>query len=97
MQELKDLRQKIDLLDDEIVELLGQRFEIVREVASLKAKKGIPAVLPDRIEEVKTRCAQIGAGQGLDPRFVTNLYEMIIAYACSLEENTISGKTVEKA
>lgn len=92
MQELKPLRQKIDALDDRIIELLGQRFEIVRDVAALKAEKGIPAVLPDRIEEVKARCADLGAGKGLDPHFVRNLYTVIIDYACSLEDNLIASE-----
>lgn len=92
MQELKPLRQKIDALDDQIIGLLGQRFEIVREVAALKAEKGIPAVLPDRIEEVKDRCARMGAEVALDPQFVRELYAHIIDYACSLEDNLIASE-----
>jgi len=67
-------RRKIDALDDEIVRLLAERFEVVREVARLKAENGIPVRLPARIEEVCARAAEIGGRQGLDQHFLRQLY-----------------------
>jgi len=88
MEELKPFRKQIDALDNEIIALFGKRFEIIREVAQLKSQKGIPAVLPDRIDEVRDRCVKMGEEVHLDPEFIYQLYTLIIDHACNLEENT---------
>jgi len=90
MEPLKPYRAQIDAIDDRIVDLLAQRMDIVREVAALKAAKGIPAVLEDRIIEVRERCAARGAAMGLDEELVRRLYTLIITYACDLEEDLIA-------
>ena len=87
MEVLKPHRDRIDALDEEILALLGQRFEIVRTVAGIKGEHGIAPVLPERVEEVKARCAQIGETHGLDPQFIRDLYTVIIDHACSLEDH----------
>jgi len=83
---LSPFREEIDALDTQIVELLARRFAVVRRVAVVKKAEGLPAVLPDRIEAVKQRAAAMGQTKGLDPEFVSNLYQMIIDEACRLEE-----------
>ncbi len=91
MEELEDFRRRIDALDDRIVRLLAERFSVVREVAALKAKRGIPVRLPDRIEEVLSRNAGSGAGQGLEPAFLRKLYAEIVEASCGLEDRLIDG------
>ena len=83
---LSPLRAEIDALDAEIVELLGRRFGVVRRVAAVKQREGLPSVLPDRVEAVKARAAELGEAQGLDPAFMRTLYQMIIDEACRVEE-----------
>ena len=89
MEELEEFRRRIDALDDQIVRLLAERFSIVREVAAFKAKRGIPVRLPDRIEEVLSRNAGSGAGQGLEPEFLRKLYADIVEASCGLEDRLI--------
>lgn len=90
MEILKPHRDKIDAIDNELLALLGKRFEIVRTVAGIKGEHGIDPILPDRVEEVKARCAKIGETHGLDPQFIRDLYTVIIDHACSLEDNMIA-------
>jgi chorismate mutase len=78
-------REQIDRLDEEIVRLLGERFEVCRLVARHKATSGIPMMQPERVSEVKRRCSAIGSKCGLRPDFVEALFAMIIAESCSLE------------
>ncbi len=86
---LAPFRRRIDALDDEIVRLLAARFEVVREVARLKAEYGIPVRLPARIEEVCARAAETGGRQGLDQHFLRQLYRQIIDEACAMEDRLI--------
>ena len=86
MEILKDHRAEIDRLDDEIIDLLIRRFEIVAQVAKIKSKNNIPASLPDRIEEVKARNVSRAQDKGLDGGFVRRLYGEIIDHAISFED-----------
>jgi chorismate mutase-like protein len=91
MADLETLRREIEAIDDKLVAQLGQRFAVIRKVAAYKRERGIPAVLPDRIEAVKSRCAALAATHDLDDEFVRSLYDMIVGAACRLEEDIIQA------
>lgn len=92
MEILKPYRAKIDSLDDQIVDLLVAREAIIREVADLKAEEKIPAVLQDRVDEVRERCVVRAAEKGADPDLVRDLYTRIIDFSCNLEEVIIKKR-----
>lgn len=86
MEIMKPFRQRIDALDDQIIDLLIARTAIIREVGHFKFENDIPAVLPDRVVEVRERAASRAAAKGLDADLVRQLYTTIIGYSCDLEE-----------
>lgn len=86
MDIMKPFRQRIDALDDQIIDLLVARTAIIREVGQFKFDHDIPAVLPDRVTEVRERAAERAAAKGLDADLVRQLYTTIIGYSCDLEE-----------
>ena len=88
---LHTLRQRIDALDDEIVERLGARLNLVREVAATKQASATPVMQPGRVEEVKARCRRHGAMLALRGEFVDALYDLIIGEACRIEYEAMSG------
>ena len=92
MEILKPYRAKIDSLDDQIVDLLVAREAIIREVADLKASEKIPAVLQDRVDEVRERCVARAVEKGADPDLVRDLYTQIIDFSCNLEEVIIKKR-----
>ncbi len=83
---LAPYRARIDLLDAQIVALLGQRFDVIREVAILKAEHGIQPILPERIEEVVQHARAKAEKAGVDPKLVEQIYRIIIDTACKEEE-----------
>lgn len=83
--ELTGLRQSLDEIDHMIVETLGRRFELIRQIGELKRDQGVAVMQPMRVAEVKARCAAIGLSRGLRSEFVEELYEFIIQEACRLE------------
>ena len=91
MQILNNQRARIDAIDDQLIDLLSEREAIIREVADIKAAQGIPAVLPDRVEEVRERAAERAAERGMDAAFIRDLYQQLIDYSCDLEERLITG------
>lgn len=52
MTELKDLRKKIDSIDDDILKLFLERMDVAGEVAKVKAQSGSPVNHPGREKEI---------------------------------------------
>ncbi|OSI33011.1 chorismate mutase [Bradyrhizobium canariense] len=86
---LLPFRNLINKLDNQLLEILSQRFSVCAEVARHKNKHGIAMMQPDRVAEVKARCAKIGAERGLRREFTEVLYALIIGEACRLETTII--------
>ncbi len=59
---LEDLRKKIDALDEQLVELINQRAQIVVEVGKLKAAGAAPIYAPDREKAVLDKIARNNKG-----------------------------------
>ena len=82
---LEDLRAEIDAVDAVLVRLLARRFAAVVGIAAFKAENGIPVVVPERIEEVQDRVAQLAGEAGLDPAIARRLWRAIIDEAIAVE------------
>jgi chorismate mutase len=96
MSDLTQFRADIDGIDDQIVDLLARRFAICREVAAYKLRHAIPVVLPERIEQVKRRCADRAEGQGVDRAFALALYALIIEQTCETERQVQGGHAPDR-
>ncbi len=46
--ELNELRDQIDAVDKQMVELLARRLALVEKVGEVKSKHGLPIYVPDR-------------------------------------------------
>jgi 4-amino-4-deoxychorismate mutase len=79
-------RAEIDALDERLVELLAERFAIIRRVAAFKSEQGIPAILDDRVQQVKDRvAARAAATPTFDPEIAIRLWTILIDESCALE------------
>lgn len=83
---LKPHREAIDKLDDQILKLLGKRFDVVRKVAVIKSENDFPSYISDRVVQVRERNAETGKKYGIDPEFVKMLYSLIIYQSCAVED-----------
>ena len=52
---INQLRQKIDNFDDEMLDLLVQRFAVSKEIGEIKASSGINVGDPNREQEIIDR------------------------------------------
>lgn len=95
MNILKPYRERIDRIDDQIVQLLADRFAVIREVAAVKAEEGIPAVLEERVREVIDRAAANAGSDNAD--LVRELYTLLVTISCDLEEELMAGAPQRKA
>ncbi|PCH99838.1 MAG: hypothetical protein COB76_04800 [Alphaproteobacteria bacterium] len=86
-----DQRQRIDTLDKEIMRLLGERFQVVREVGRIKTEKDITIVQTARCKEVLDHVAALGEAHDFAPDVARHIYTILIDYAHDLE-NEIKDK-----
>ncbi|HEV7615099.1 MAG TPA: chorismate mutase [Solirubrobacterales bacterium] len=92
MSGLEPFRRRLDTIDDEIARLLGERFEICREVARHKSEHGIPMMQPDRVEEVRARYLARGAEAKLPAQFSGDLFDLLIAATCKEEDELMAAR-----
>jgi chorismate mutase len=83
---LAPFRQRLDALDEQIARLLGERFEVCREIALHKGQEGIPMMQPERVAEVRSRYLARGGEVGLPADFTAELFEVLIAATCKMED-----------
>lgn len=91
MTGLEPFRRRLDELDEQIAGLLGERFAICREVALYKRAHDIPMMQPERVVEVRERYLARGAEVELPPDFTADLFELLIAATCKMEDELIDG------
>jgi 4-amino-4-deoxychorismate mutase len=90
MSGLEPFRRRLDALDEQIARLLGERFDICREVAQHKREHDIPMMQPERVIEVRERYLARGSEVNLPPEFTAALFELLIGASCKLEDELIA-------
>jgi chorismate mutase len=83
---LEPFRRRLDEIDDQVAKLLGERLQICREVAVYKSEHEIPMMQPHRVKAVRERYLARGAEVDLPEDFTSNLFELLIATTCKLED-----------
>ncbi len=77
--ELEKLRDEIDRIDNQIVDLLGERFEVVNRVKEVKKKGEISTYHPGREQEILDRVEARGEKMGLNSLLLHALFLQIFA------------------
>jgi 4-amino-4-deoxychorismate mutase len=88
---LEPYRCRLDRLDDEIARLLGERFEVCRDIARYKREHEIPMMQPDRVTAVRDRYLARGEEAKLPPEFAAGLFELLIAATCKEEDELMAA------
>jgi len=74
---LEELRNEIDEIDKDIIELLGKRFEATKKIGQVKIQYGFPLYQPER-EQVVLRDRKIEANKlNIDEQFIDEFFSVI--------------------
>lgn len=74
---LETLRTQIDLIDDQIIDLLGKRMKIVDTIGDLKKKNNVAILQVKRWNEIMDRMILEGGQNHLSEEFVLSIYKAI--------------------
>ncbi len=83
-QALTSSRQRIDSIDGQIVKLLNERAQVVREVGLIKKQYHAPASAPGREEQVLRRATE-EVRAPLTPSAIQAIFKVILHEMSSME------------
>jgi chorismate mutase len=94
---LAPFRTRLDEIDAQLVDLLGERFQICREVAVHKAENGIAMMQPGRVEIVRARYLQHGSEVDLPTNFTAAFFDLMIDATCRAEDELMERLAADPA
>lgn len=74
---LKSLRQQIDELDSELVELLAKRMQVSREIGKYKKEHSMPILQMGRHDEIIQKRCNDAKEMDMDPEFMKTILQAI--------------------
>ena len=83
-ERVRELRERVDLVDRELIRALNERARIVQEIMALKAETGAPVYDPRREEEILQRVVEQNEGPIYDSS-MRDIFEMILHRIRDLE------------
>lgn len=94
VNDLADLRRRIDELDRRLIEVLAERIAVCHEVARIKEHSDTPIIQPERVRNVLEGRRQLAIDSDLDPDFVEDVMRVVLAETHRIE---VAGRRVDAA
>lgn len=89
--QMQRLRERIDEVDHEIVELLALRMQVAKNMGELKRTFKVSTLQPSRWQEILASRTAAGEKKGLDADFISQMYQMIHEEAIRVQEEPLFG------
>ena len=86
MDDIKQLRKRIDEVDEQILHSLSKRTELCKSIGLVKKKQGIPIKDLPRENDVYTHIKEKAADLGLDPAQVETIYRQIVNMCSAVQD-----------
>lgn len=92
MDALNHLREEIDALDRELIQLFAKRLELVTQIGEVKHEKGLPIYAPDRELAMLQARREEAAKAGISPQLIEDVLRRFMRESYS-NENQFGFKT----
>ena len=89
---IETLRARIDVIDKEIVEALGERMEVSREIGRIKKESNISIIQTLRWESLMAGVRADAAAHGLDPDDIAAIFDRIHGASVAEQNRIIEDK-----
>jgi chorismate mutase len=74
---LASMREQINQLDDELLQILGQRMKVAEKIGEFKKANSITILQTNRWNEILERAMQKGEKLGLSKEFITKYFDAV--------------------
>ncbi|WP_406682747.1 bifunctional 3-deoxy-7-phosphoheptulonate synthase/chorismate mutase type II [Seonamhaeicola sp. MEBiC1930] len=88
---LDNLRAQIDVVDHEIIELLGKRMVVSDGIGKLKKEKNLAVLQSKRWNEILGRMVLEGQEHGLSEEFILKMFKAVHQESINHQEKVING------
>ena len=85
-------RAEIDALDAELVRIIAKRVDVVNRVVGLKRRHNIPALLPERVEDVVAHVREEAEAAGAPPDLAETVYRTMVNWIIEYEERQLASE-----
>jgi chorismate mutase/prephenate dehydrogenase len=76
--DLHGLREALDKIDEELINLLYRRKALVSQVKTLKESQSIPFRDPQREQQIITRIQSLAVASGIDSDVATDIMKLVL-------------------
>ncbi|MCL2282483.1 MAG: chorismate mutase [Fibromonadales bacterium] len=84
--EIEALREKLDVIEDKLIELLNERAKYVLEIGKIKHEQKLPITDLQREESILSRVAEKNQGP-MSNEFMQDIFKKIIEESVRLERD----------
>jgi len=95
LENIDHLRNEIDEIDEELINILGNRMKIAQKIGSYKKRNNIAILQTDRWSEILDKAVAKGSKKGLSNEFIESILRAIHDESISHQEKIMSKKTGE--
>jgi len=95
LENIDHLRNEIDEIDEELINILGNRMKIAQKIGSYKKRNNIAILQTDRWSEILDKAVAKGSKKGLSNEFIESILRAIHDESISHQEKIMSQKTGE--
>ena len=90
------LRQQIDRIDDELLELLDKRMRVAREIGHYKQEHSMPVIQAGRYNDLMQRRVATAEEMGMSPDFMRSVLAAIHEESVRQQIEIVNGHPLEK-
>src|SRR5213594_1281800 len=98
MDDVDRIRDRIDELDQETVQLLKNRYENARLLGRIKQKRGLDYRDPEREKIILRKMERTATSLDIDSKFIRPIFEQILALSVEAQQDHLgkSGKKLDQ-
>jgi len=90
---LKSIRDEIDTIDKQVVDLISKRAKLVHSTVAYKESKD-EILTNDRIEEVIALIRKEAISKEISPNMLDDVYRILMDYMLEMEINEFNNKNI---
>ena len=90
-RDLNTMRAQIDVVDSQLIELLGKRMKVADSIGGLKRQKNVAVLQSKRWNEILGKMVLDGDEKGLSEEFILRIFKAIHQESINHQEKVING------
>jgi chorismate mutase len=90
-KELSNLRAQIDIMDNQLIDILGKRMKTSDSIGALKKQRNVAVLQSNRWNEILGKMILEGESKGLSEEFVLKMFKAIHQESINHQEKIING------